>query len=273
MSVDPATAVSTPIGNGSGEVGVLGACAAQPAHNPVTGTSYYIQSRYDGGVWEDTHLAIIDVSTGISTTVGRFFLDPDKPIYPRVTALAIDLDGTAYAIAAYADERVLARVDLATAELTVIGDSVYLWALAIHPVTGELYGVDEANSLFRLSKAAGPNELLGEVQINEDNTTFSLQIDGGGRFWIAATQPAEPIWEMHLWSFTLDTLATPVDSGAFTDDPYWTVALLLIPGDPPQPVLPVTGASEGVLPAVAGALVLLGAATVATAGIRRRAHA
>ncbi len=108
--------------------------------------------------------------------------------------------------------------------------------------------------------ATGDNEYLGEVGVDwEESSTavYSLQIDGGGRFWVMATdlpqQGEAPGGDAHLWSFTLDTADEPVYSGIFDDAPYYTQALLIIPGDP---VLPATGAGTGIAPIAAGVLLL-----------------
>ena len=63
---------------------------------------------------------------------------------------------------------------------------------------------------------------LGDIPFaDESMRTYSLQIDGGGQFWIEVDDPGEPYYAT-LWSFTLPTFATPVYSGIFEDDPYYT---------------------------------------------------
>lgn len=270
MSVDPSTAVSTPIGDGAGGVNdSYYACAGQPAYNPATGKSYYIQNEYTDGT--RTFLAGIDVTTGVSTRIGEFFRwNNEFPEYPRVTALAIDKAGNAFAILeALGEFGRFASVDLETGELTILGSEglCCTWALAVHPVTDVLYGIDDWNGLFSVDKASGHFEFVGTVNV-PDGAIYSLQIDEGGRFWVMAESwnYDEEQYEAHLWSSTLTTLDAPVHSGEFVDDPYYTEALLLIPGKG----LAATGATVGALPIAAGMLLLLGTAVVATVAIRRR---
>jgi hypothetical protein len=274
MSVAPETAVSTPIGSGAGSVSdEFYACAAQPAYNQADGKSYYIQHEYEfGDEGARSYLATIDVATGVSTRIAAFnYWDGETQYFPMVTALAIDKDGTAWTISED-DGDPFSLLDLETGELTLLGDGLCCtWALAIHPVTGDLYGIDDDNQVFIVSKADGDFDHLADVVLPEGNTIYSLQIDESGRFWVEVDQPmVEAPAEAHLWSFTLDTAETPVHSGIFDDDPYYTAALLLIPG---VPALANTGATVGGLPAVAGLLMLLGTAVVVTAAIRRRSAA
>lgn len=189
-----------------------------------------------------------------------------------MTALAIDKAGDAYAILE-AEEGLgpFASVDLETGELTILGYGLLsTWALAFDPVTDVVYGIDEDNLLFTVDREDGYYEYVGAIAVPDGDTIYSLQIDEGGRFWILASHETVERWVTQLSSFTLDTLSAPVLSGDTVDDPYYTYALLLIPG---KPVLPATGPATGLLPAVAALLVLVGAAVVATAAVRRRASA
>ena len=70
LSVEPATALSAKIGDGTGAY-TNTACAGQPAHNAVTGKSYYIQWDYQEEGYTSS-LASVDVSTGASATIGEF---------------------------------------------------------------------------------------------------------------------------------------------------------------------------------------------------------
>ncbi len=266
LGVDPPTAASVLIGDGTGGVDEgLNACAGQAAYNVVTGTSYYLQWTYNEEDGPTDSLATIDVVTGASVTIGEFYEETlEDPEYPSIDAIAIGTDGAGYALG----EGYLYSLNLATAELTQIGGSLCCtYALAVDPTSGILYGIDTSNELFSVDPATGDFESIGDVEVGDGYTgIYSLQIDGGGQFWIEVDTPS-PTYYATLWSFTLPTYATPVYSGIFDDDPYYTESLLLIPGD----ALPATGADAGALPIAAGVLalggVMLGAAFVA----RRRA--
>lgn len=261
LSVDPATALSTKIGDGAGYDPEYFACAFQPAYNPATGKSYYIQ--FQNGEFNHSLLAEIDVATGVSTTIGEFNepVPEGEDLYPIIDAMAIGLDGSAFALG----EGDLYSVDLATGELTYIGESlVSTWAFAVDPTSGIFYAIDNENELFIVDTTDGSFTSGGQVGV-ESGSIFSLQIDGGGTFWIQADEQSES--GASLWSFRLDTLSSPVYSGPFVDGPFYTEAILIIPG---EPVLPATGADLSVAPlaaGLAGVLTLLGAVVVVT---RRR---
>ncbi len=267
LSVAPPTAVSTPIGDGTGN-GDLGGCAGQPAYDVTTGKSYYIQITYDG---EFSHwtLAEINVATGVSTTVGEFLWDNNEfPELVRIEAIAIGPDGTAYAIGS----GTLYSLNLATAVVDPIDETLIAFAFASDPNTGEFYAVDHAGEVFQFDDITTSGDLtsLGflahpDLDLDGELTgVFSLQIDGGGTFWIdVATREGES----QLWSFTPTTLDAPVLSGLFTDDPFYTSALLIIPG---LVALASTGATVTALPSAVGAALLLALIGVVLVARQRR---
>lgn len=256
MSVDATTAFSTKIGPGGG-VSTFGGCAGQPAFDPTTNRSYYIQITYDG---TDSHwtLASIDVGTGVSTVIDPFTRDvAGTPTETRIEGIAIGPTGLAYAIGS----GTLYSLDLATAELVSIGGTVgATFAFAADLTTGEFYAVDRAGEVVQFDDIAvsGATTSLGfltdpSLDLTDFTSTgvhdrqtltgvYALQIDEGGTFWIAvANRPGDS----SLWSFTPSTLGAPIHSGIFTDDPFYTSAVLIIPGQAPTPLLAATGVEPG----------------------------
>lgn len=270
LSVEPSTAVSTTVGTGDGYNEEYFACAYQPAYNFATGDSYYIQTQFSEG--PQSYLASIDVATGVSTEIGQFFYigAEEFTVYPFVTAMAIGLDGAAYVLTEEEEDgTTLWSLDLATGELLPIGESLCCtWAFAVDPTTGKFYGIDEDNEVFEVDVTTGAFEPVAQAGVDPDengDAVYSLQIDGSGRFWVMVETSIDvEEYDARLWSFTLDTASTPVYSGIFDDDPYYTQALLIIPG---EPALAATGSSVGVAPIAAGALLLGGIVIVA---LRRR---
>ena len=262
MKVEPSTAASTPIGDGSGSTSEdFFACAGQPAYNSSTGKSYYIQWQYDTDP-QQYFLASIDLATGDSTTIGEFFyIDGEFPTYPYVESMAIGLDGSAYAFS----QGFLWSVDLSSGELTPIDESLSnTYAFAVDPTTGIFYAIDSSNNRYSVS-SDGSYIYLDTVTLPAETTIYSLQIDGGGRFWIEVDD-SNLDSDAGLWSFAPADAATPTYSGEFIDDPYYTEALLIVPGA----ALAATGADfGGVAPLAAGgaALALAGVALLA---LRRR---
>ena len=271
FGVDPTTAFSTPIGDGSGGVEEDG-CAAQPAYNPATGKSYYIQ-------WSEDHfLAEVDVVTGESAVVGDFYYDNGEfPESINVNSLAIGADGSAFVLDF---DGYLWSVDLDTAWVTPIGQSVSsAWAFAADPVTGKFYAITYDNDLYEIDVTDGSTNFIDNIVPAEPQTafyTYSLQFDGAGTFWIEADGSDGDNTTATLWSFTLETLDAPVYSGIFTDDPFYTEAILIIPGDvvPVEPALAATGADlADVIPWGVGAAAIVLAGGVLMIVRSRRASA
>jgi hypothetical protein len=256
LGVIPETAAATTIGTGDGTEGK--GCGAQPAYDATTGKSYYIQwTSTDEGSF--TTLVEIDTITGVSTTIGEFhYVDGEIPVTPDVISMAIGTDGAAYAIA-QSDGAELFSVDLTTALVTPIDSTLNdIFSFAVNPVTGDFYVINEDGELFSYDVATGDGVSIGSVPIEtEDQGLYSLQIDGGGTFWVEIDDDSDS--RGGLWSFTLDTFATPVFSGHFIDDPFYTEALLIVPGVvPPKPQLAATGVDAGLGLGVAGFLALAG---------------
>ncbi len=261
LSVESTTAASTPIGNGDGSVSEsYNACAGQPAYNPATGESFYIQWEYGDGT--GNYLASVDVATGASTRIGEFYYwNIEFPSYPSVESMAIGADGSAFVIA----EDDLWSVDLTTAELTYVGGSLCCtYAFANDPVTGNYYAIDDENEIFLVDTTDGSFTSLGDVVT--PGTVYSLQFDKAGTFWVEVDEDTDG--GAGLWSFTLATKATPVYSGSFIDDPFYTEAILIIPGQPVA--LASTGADLAAAPYLAGGAVLIALAGVTLLVIRRR---
>lgn len=258
FSVDSTTAVSTPIGTGE-ETGPeeSSGCAGQPAYNPATGKSYYIQWTQ-----ESVDLASIDVTTGVSTTIGGFYYDNGEfPEYVEADALAIGADGAAYVLA----EGTLWSVNLDTAWVTPIGETEpNIYAFAYDSVTSKFYGITYLNAIYEIDVTDGTATYIDDVVGPDPNPEalfriYSLQFDEAGTFWVEIDTYVDEEFVATLWSFTLATVDAPVYSGIFTDDPFYTEALLIIPGDPAvEPALAATGADVAdVLPWGVGAAAIV----------------
>ncbi|MEQ1735307.1 MAG: LPXTG cell wall anchor domain-containing protein [Rhodoglobus sp.] len=264
LSVVSSTAVSTPIGTGEGDDD--DPCAAQPAHNPATGVSYYVRWFMD----DDTELGIINVATGVSTVVAAFWeLDGEFPITIDVDSIAIGGDGSAYAIAS----GTLYSLNLATAELTEIGSmsDTGLYAFAWDSVTDKFYAISYDNNVYEVDVSDGTLAGLGSlsfVSASDYEYTYSLQFDQAGTAWIEVDNSFPG--GAGLWSLKLSDLAGTVYSGNFTDDAFYTEALLIIPG---KPALANTGVDSSVAPLFAGGAALLALAGATLLVVRRRRSA
>lgn len=262
LSVVSSTAVSTPIGTGEGDDDV---CAGQPAYNPATGVSYYVR-------WgDDSHeLGIIDVTTGVSTAVAEFwYLNIEFPEPMSVDSIAIGADGSAYAFSG----GTLYSLNLATAELTKIDDTTDsdLYAFAFDAVTGKFYAINYDNNVYEVNVTDATLTSLGSlsfVSASDYEYTYSLQFDQAGTAWIEVDNSFPG--GAGLWSLKLSNLAGTVYSGNFTDDPFYTEALLIIPG---KAALASTGVDSSATPLFAGGAVLLALMGAALLVVRRRRSA
>ena len=253
FSVDAPTAFSTKVGAGSGTAEEFG-CAFQPAYDVTTGKSYYIQLANQ----ETTSLAQIDVTTGVSTTLGSFVFDNGDGFTPLVLeSIAIGLDGSIYAFS----NRALYSLTLTGLTPTTPGVATLIksglppdvFAFAADPKSGVLYAIDLDNEVFSVDGSTGEKTDLGLVPSDDDrNRINSLQIDGAGRFWLEVDIFDGRDQASALRSWTLGSSDYPTDSGIFTDERYKTRAILIIPGAVPA-TLPKTGSDPGSLAIAAGA--------------------
>ena len=265
--MESTTAVTVPIGNGSGGVSGDFACGLQAAYNPTTGESFYVQASDPDDV-DTVALARIDVTTGVSTTIGQFLWDDGESNIPIVIdALAIGADGSAYALG----EGALWSVDLDDASLDRIANVAFdrAFAFAFDAVTGQFYAISTDDEILAVDTTDGTAESLGFL--NGPDRTTSLQFDEAGTFWVSINEDSDS--GAGLWSFSLATSGTPTYSGPFVDDPFYTESILIIPvatpAPPPAPVLAATGSEAPLLLGVIAGLVVVAGVGILVA--RRRA--
>ena len=275
FGVDSTTAFSTAIGDGSGAA--ENACAGQPAYDPSTGKSYYIQWVSEG----PDLLAEVDVTTGESAVVGDFYYDNGEfPESIGADALAIGADGSAFVLS----NGTLWSVDLDSGWVTPIAETEPdIYSFAADPVTGKFYGITYLNEIFEIDVVTGAATSIDFIDFGtlegDFHRTYSLQFDGAGTFWVEVDHYGESveIYEATLWSFTLATVDAPVYSGVFTDDPFYTEAILIVPGTvvAPEPALAATGADLGSALSfgIGGALIVLAGGALLVARSRKSSAA
>jgi len=244
FSVDAVTAESTAIGTGiGGDVG----CAGQPAWDRTTDTAYYLD-------FSANTLLSIDLATGVSTTKGAF-LDGVNPI--QIDAIAITLDGTAYALGGgnFYD------LNLSDASLQFVGLTIgNTLAFAVDPTTGLLYAVDQGGDVYSIDATDGNPVFNNAVGISAPVKVLSLQIDSAGTFWYLNQNGASD-----LWSSTIDFVNTAELSGTTTAEGanVFSQALLIAPNTIPPavagsaPTLSATGSEAPSVLLVGGASLLL----------------
>lgn len=263
LALDPLTGTGTSVGAGTGPGD--SDCAGQAAWNPVTGASYYV--LWDG----EDRLASIDVTTGVSTTIGPF----NGPDWTGGDSIAIGRDGTAYLIS----DSELFSLDLATAEVGLIGSTGFpnIWGFAYDPVTDAFYGLDDDGNLYTIDTVTGAATLVTTFALGTTTNSYSLQFDSAGVLWIENDYPGVIDLSAELWSVNPTTFAAELAGPIQLADAsvyVYTESLLITRGavsavvPPAQPKLPDTGVEMGPI-GVAGFMLLT--AGIAMMLVRRRA--
>ncbi len=256
-SVDAATAAATPIGAGDPEE----YCAYDPAYDFSTGASYVL--IYDGL----SSIAKIDLTTGlISAQVPVTY--EESPFY--VDSLTIDRSGKAFATRYDDLATELFTIDLATGVAThlgvVPGIDEAIYGLATHPLTGQIFGIEDGGDLFIIDPVALTATFVDTFTQPGVRSTWGLDIDSSGVLWIVTDQSQGESSVPGLWSASPSDLnGTAIESGWINDGEYfYTFTALIVPG----PALAATGIDA--TPLLAGAVVL-GLAGVVLLAMRRRA--
>lgn len=279
FTVDPATAALTAVGTGTAYGSY---CAGPAAVDATTGTVYFV----DWAVGRT--LSIMDPATGLTTEVGVF--NDGEGTYD-VDAIAIQPDGDAFALY----NGTLFSLDLATAEMTLIGDGASgapteMWALTAHPQTGAIYGVSsyDGSALYTFDEATGDATLVQEVA---QQNVWALAFDSAGTLWVENNYELATV-DVADWTATYAPVGTFSLASAPEYGDYFTESLFILPaqdqeeqpeeeqpeeeqqtdGETAQPELAETGADPalvGMLGSI-GLLALLGGGIALT--MQRRAR-
>lgn len=184
--VDPASALATPVGTTT--TGVEHDCPVGAAYDPTSGRAYYFSEFRPTAQGRDTRLVCVDLATGAATVVAT--LPPgDDPML----ALAIGLDGAAYAISGDAE---LYSIDLETAGVDRIGQlpsDIGISAFAVDPTSGLFYGADIYGTTgikaWQIDVANATATSIGTFA----GITYALglQIDTSSRWWLTGRSVSE----------------------------------------------------------------------------------
>jgi len=180
-SVDTTTGQATRVGSWVNPDQDVFSCAGPAAYNPANGLGYWIS-------WADSEgfLISVDLTTGINTNIGEFTLAGND--YYTPIAIAIDSDGNAWATSWGSTPDELFSVNLATAELTLVGPTGVTpesnnFGLAWDPVTQLVYGYNVDNYDFYTV-----NTLTGAFTLFNDNvlssiSPYAMAFDSAGQVW------------------------------------------------------------------------------------------
>lgn len=256
IDISGTDAAVTPLGNSF----TSNDCFPQPSWDYTTETALVTNWNLSS-----SPLAMMDLETGIATTVTDYFLTDGGAPYTNVTANAVDDEGQVWASGISGSiYQVNRTTGLLTEVLNVSGMRVY--AFAFNPVDGQLYWVDHFNScdLYTMD----PQDATFAYSIIDSNacaniptaTGFeSLTFDSNGTAW--AEMDVSGGDGATLVSGDINTLGTTaIDHGYFTYEgtPIWNEGIMILPGDPPE-ALAETGADNASIFALGvGALALIG---------------
>jgi hypothetical protein len=266
-------------------------CAGPGAYNPMDGLGYWIS-----WVFPEAYLVSVDLSTGINTVVGEFTLD-NQPYYTPIS-LAIDDAGNAWGTSyelrlpgENEDSDVLFSVNLATAELTVVGPTGVVpvssnYGLAWDPVTKSVYGYNSGTrDFYSVNTTTGAFSLFeedvfteSEQDVRQEMVFYAMAFDSQGQVWgingdivsapladlagfqnLAVTYLDSPDSQIYSESIIIAPAATPTPQ----PQPEPQTQSQLQPE--PQPQLAATGVgSSGGIVTVAIMALLLGVASIVT---------
>jgi hypothetical protein len=181
FSVDARTAGISTVGAGS-EIGET-SCAGTVAIDPTTGITYFV--GWDGAA---TYLARLDLTTGVATWVAPFAVGADEPY---IEAIAIGLDGKAYAIGQMSGtpNGGIYGLDLTTGALDPTAPvEEELDALIVNPETGGFIGLGFTGKVYDLDVTDGSTELSFDLSaiLDEMVSTDNLAFDSSGVLWFTA---------------------------------------------------------------------------------------
>lgn len=251
--VDPGTGNATRVGNWSNPDVDVYSCAGPGAFDPVTGYGYWIAwGTGEGG--PAGYLIRIDLSTGNNTLVGQFTVAGNN--YYTPIALAIDGAGNAwassYGSATPADT--FFSLNLATAELTVIGatgaPASNTFGLGWDPVTNAIYAYNRTNAtMYTVNTTTGAFTSFASPALNEEFLMYAMHFDSAGNVWaINGDLVSAPLADLADYDYLTVNNPRPDEPGLI-----YSESIIIAPA----PALPATGAEGGVSAALAGAGVLL----------------
>lgn len=256
FSVDTSTGAATRVGDWVNPDTDLFPCAGPGAYNPVNGLGYWI--GWGGGAGK---LNSVDLTTGVSTHIGDFTLE-GEPYYTPI-ALAIDGAGNAWASSWSISPDVLFSVNLATAELTVVGPTGVTaesenYGLAWDSVTGMVYGYNTSTTdFYTVNTTTGAFTLFND-DVFTDVVPYAIAFDSAGQVWgIDGDIVSAPLSDLDNAQFL--TVLNPIADAIYSESIIIVPAAAVVAA---APALADTGVADtGVVAAgVAGLLLLVAGA-------------
>ena len=260
--VDPATGQTTRVGTWENPDTEAIGCAGPGSYNPVDGKGYWIS-------WDTpANLIQVDLATGVNTVVGGFTLE-GEPYYTPI-ALAIDGAGNAWGTSWESTPDVLFSVNLATAELTVVGptgvaDESENYGLAWDQVTGGVYAYNTGtNDFYTVDTATGAFTVFND-DVLASIEPYAIAFDSAGQVWgIDGDIISAPLSDLDNSEILAVFNPHPESEGDI-----YSESIIIAPK--PAPALAATGADRSDTALVAGAGFLLLVAGVLVARRRRSA--
>lgn len=302
-SLDAAGALASPVGPGDSVGQDENECSVGAAFDPMTGAYLYLQ-------YADLQqgLRSIDPVSGVSVD-GPQLRDGEAAF--TADAMAIGADGSAYVLSSRLPDldnpdtgrTGLFSLDIETGEVdfiaTIGGPDDYFAAFSFDPVSGGFYVISADGAVATVDLNTGTLTEVGTLSLTENGSTTanivqSLTIDRDGTFWIVNVERVEGPERLRtaLWSVDRGNLSSgsqlsgAIRTGDSTDDELFVQTIFVgparaTPAPAPAPAqaaqasLAETGVDEaaaGISLSFATLALLIGAAALATARVRRKAH-
>jgi len=263
-SVDTTTGVASRVGSWVNPDPDVFSCAGPAAYNPVNGKGYWIS-------WDTVdNLIEVDLATGVNTLINGFTLG--GVAYNTPIGLAIDSAGNAWATSFGSTPDVLFSVNLATAELTVVGPTGVLpdsenFGLAWDSVTDTTYGYNVSNEdLYSVNTATGAFTLYND-NVFGSNPPYAIAFDSAGQVWgIDQDIISAPLADLDTFEELVVINPYPVIAGNI-----YSESIIIAPTPAAAPALAATGSDNSAAGVIAGAGALLVVAGIVIARRRKTA--
>ena len=267
VSLDPTNVDGTPVGSGTPVTNFDG--ELQAAYDALRGVSWAPYVTYDSVEEVDEFfLAMIDVTTGVTTTVGEILDGEGNTV--SILGVMVGTDGVLYGF----DDNVygLWKIDPTSAVATYVAEAGHFHSFAFDPVTNAYYGIEheEGNPLYEINVTTGALTLVAASILPDGiGDSHSMQFDSNGVLWVTSFL-GSPSFDEVIATYSLggpiaEVVGVPnVDGSDIVVSPTILITRgpVAAPVAPVEPTLAATGSDAGPVVLFGGLLLAAGAAVV-----------
>lgn len=176
-SINAATGVGT-------DIGATGHSQGWALARDVNGTLYTTYDGFSG----NAQLATVNPATGaIATTIGGL----------GTSLIALEFDGSGQLWGVGYNDRILYRINKATAAATPVGDTGVSSMMDLSfDTAGQLYAT-VGNVLYRLNTATGASTVAANITGIASGEVMGIMFDGGGTLYATAYTASSPLYRIN----------------------------------------------------------------------------